>query len=406
MRRSLIACGLALVASACGGGGGGGGGGFGPSNPWYVAGAAIDGQAISVDEFWVTYVDGDGRPDLLIAGPPRDSGLGVAPLGLQAAFGRADGGFDFGYPNVGGTDRDVNAPAAVLGRFDLDPFPDVAYFRELGGQSGVVLCHGRGDGTYAVGAGSPVPLGTHATMLAVAEMNGDAFDDLVFGDHGVGIGVLLSNGAGGFGPPIVVLLPNAGELRSVAPGDVDWDGDLDVVVLQQHGRLTIAHNDGAGNLTLATNFVTESLVEALIVDDASGPQFVAVFGRAPVPHVTIYPRDANGSFELSTSHRIDLADGFDVCVAMRPVRPALDGGLSHVAVIARNGTTSELALFLVRPETTSQLAERLQVRRGQPLRLAVGDLNFDDAQDLVLETGWSDADGSGFHLETLLSRGR
>lgn len=222
MRRSLIACGLALVASACGGGGGGGGGGFGPSNPWYVAGAAIDGQAISVDEFWVTYVDGDGRPDLLIAGPPRDSGLGVAPLGLQAAFGRADGGFDFGYPNVGGTDRDVNAPAAVLGRFDLDPFPDVAYFRELGGQSGVVLCHGRGDGTYAVGAGSPVPLGTHATMLAVAEMNGDAFDDLVFGDHGVGIGVLLSNGAGGFGPPSWCSCPTQASCGASPPAT--WTG--------------------------------------------------------------------------------------------------------------------------------------------------------------------------------------
>ena len=404
MRRSLASAVVSAVLIACGGGGGG----HGPdaTDAPFVLGPTAGRFDVVPDRLFEGFVDLDDERDLVLAGTPAGTGQGPSPFAVQAAFGDGSGRFTYGFPSVGGTDRDVTAPSPVVGRFDLDPFLDVVVFRDDGVQTFALVFHGEGDGTFAPWVAAPVALGTHATSATVAEMNGDAYDDLVVGDHGVGIVVLLATGPDAFGPPLVDFLPVVSFFAAVTTADVDADGSPDVLAMQQSGRISILLNDGTGNLDLTTSFSTDGSATEMIASSPQWPEFVAVFSTVPAPQVSIYPRDVNNSFVLSTSQRVDLDDGFTQCVAMVPVRRDLRAE-PDVAVIAVHPGTGELRLYLVRHGTPSQYAVRLPVGRGAPIRVVAGDFDGDDREDLALLTYGAEADGRPFvELETLRSTGQ
>ena len=61
------------------------------------------------------------------------------------------------------------------------------------------------------------------------DFNGDGFVDLIFGPAGVNtVGIMLANGAGGFGPPSLIPIP--GTPNGAAIADYNNDGHQDVVI--------------------------------------------------------------------------------------------------------------------------------------------------------------------------------
>ena len=106
---------------------------------------------------------------------------------------------------------------------------------------------GAGDGTFSevhetIGVLSPV-------SMAVGDLNGDGLEDLAMGDdYGAGEGlirVLLGNGDGTFySNETFVSVSYPGYLDL---GDLDGDGDLDVITTDRYGNTVVAHrNDGNG----------------------------------------------------------------------------------------------------------------------------------------------------------------
>jgi len=184
-------------------------------------------------------VDGDGRPDVvtttitgfqvlrgtgtrLVAGP-RTTAFGVLS---DVAIGNLDGD---GHPDV------------VL----VDATPLVQRARAF---------LGRGDGTFAASGSARTGLGPEAASLG--DLNHDGFDDVVTSDSFSAIGlpprfsvtVLLSDGHGGFASRATY--PTANGPVSGAIGDLDQDGDRDVVVSGVIGAsLAVYTNDGSGVLT-------------------------------------------------------------------------------------------------------------------------------------------------------------
>jgi len=163
-------------------------------------------------------VNGDGRPDLAVAG-----GYGVLSyFSLTTLINRGDGTF----PNP------ITWPvlqfpySAVVGDFNGDGHLDIATtsFTQTGGVS-VLL--GKGDGTFQAHLDSPT--GQFPNAIAVGDFNGDNKVDLVVADSTPTsqlLSTLVGNGDGTFQNNISQTLP--GSLGSLAVGDFNGDGKLDV----------------------------------------------------------------------------------------------------------------------------------------------------------------------------------
>ncbi|MBK8096028.1 MAG: VCBS repeat-containing protein [Planctomycetes bacterium] len=117
-------------------------------------------------------------------------------------------------------------------------------------------------------------------LAAAADLDGDGDDDLVAVNEATGIVTpLLSNGVGGFERGVEVAAPAAlVTLGMAAVGDVDRDGDLDVVVARRPTGALVLRND-RGRLSAAGTIAlpgTPRLLELLDLDRDDAPDLVLV----------------------------------------------------------------------------------------------------------------------------------
>jgi hypothetical protein len=150
----------------------------------------------------------------------------------------------------------IASPTDVaVGDVDGDGTPDAAlpYFDNAPGSvGGVAVLLNNGDGVLT--ASVHLTAGTNPTAVTVADINGDGKTDLVVGNLGSGqcpgsclsgsASILLNMGdgrfaqGGGFATSIDYVLPSSlspALVHSVALGDLNADGDLDMVVASDGG---------------------------------------------------------------------------------------------------------------------------------------------------------------------------
>ncbi|MGD2168230.1 MAG: VCBS repeat-containing protein [Gammaproteobacteria bacterium] len=164
-----------------------------------------------------------------------------------------------------------------------------------------------GNGRFS-DAGSRLPVAHVSNALAVTDVDGDGFPDLLTGNIGINR-VLINDGGAAFIDRTAEFWPQDGgsNTQDLELADVDADGDLDIIVGNE-GRNQIYFNVDGVFLDMTESNLPERIdetreIRAADLDGDSAPDLVVanvsfVMNAAPIDYVLF--NDGAGRFVLST----------------------------------------------------------------------------------------------------------
>ncbi len=167
----------------------------------------------------------------------------------------------------------VEAPAYPAGRnptgiavddFNGDTFPDVATANQNSSSVSVLL----NDGAGAFGAPIETDVDDNVYSIAAADFDGDGNADLAVGGY-YEVLVLLGNGDGTFAP--AVSYP-AGTyvIFSVAPGNLDAGGTIDLVLTSDSSAISVLLGNGDGTFDPAASYAAGGSTRSAVIGDFDG----------------------------------------------------------------------------------------------------------------------------------------
>jgi VCBS repeat protein/IPT/TIG domain-containing protein len=212
----------------------------------------------------VADLDQNGTLDFALAASAPDGSDGAVIVLLATSAGV------FGDPEVVvRTPRPVSITAADV---DRDGRTDLIVSENTSNE--VLVLRNLGGGGFA----PPAILSTHASPagLVAADVNGDLLPDVVVATStGTFVDVFLNSAATpGTFASTPVSTQVAGQPVSVAAGDLDGDGAIDLAVVQRvmppSGRLTVLWGDGTGNFPVSTDVANVAQPVDVAIADIDG----------------------------------------------------------------------------------------------------------------------------------------
>ena len=216
-------------------------------------------------------VNGDGKPDLVVANAhvtDNDNG------NVGVLINNGDGTFQtvITYPSEGysGSDKEGLALADVNGDGILDLIVANNCSDSFCQSDGVVaVLLGNRDGTFQTAA--IYDSGGHtATSLAVADVNGDGKPDLLVANEAGTVAVLLGNGDGTF--QAAVTYGAGGSPDSIAVADLNGDGKSDLVASNyENNSAGVLLGNGDGTFQAAVTYGSGGYIpQSVAVADVNG----------------------------------------------------------------------------------------------------------------------------------------
>ncbi|MEZ4385343.1 MAG: VCBS repeat-containing protein [Nannocystaceae bacterium] len=243
-------------------------------------------------------VDGEAAVDLMTLG----SSACLAP-------GRGDGSFHAAPALIGG----LNASEPALADVDSDGIPDAVIGYRDSDELAIFL--GAGDGSFGAPLEPTLSAGGEPMYVRARDVSGDGRPDLLYAVRsGISwaLHVRLGDGDGGFGAPTTYP-----QLRRFELGDLDGDGDLDVVACAAQGlQPLLGEGDGAFTAAAVAPAAEGPYALALADFDADGNLDVAavLFG---LNELAIFRGVGDGTFageaetiaaDQGQLFRVDAAD--------------------------------------------------------------------------------------------------
>ena len=294
----------------------------------------------------------------------------------------ADGPYS-GYLNLGNSQYTSSVVVADLnGDGTLDIILGSAGFqRQIVGKSQVYLNDGHSNFTAI---DPPInPNGSSTYSVAAGDLNGDGTIDLVLGNYGQPSQVYMNDGTGRFSPALDQLNPAGNNTGRVALGDLNGDGSLDIVLANNGQPSQVYFNNGSGSFSPAISLNSYGIsTSGLALGDLNGDgKLDIVLGNTGQPS-QVYLNDGLGNF-YPTPTTINPAGNLTNSVALGDLNG--DGSLDIVLGNGSPQSNQPSQVYLndgqgnFSPTTTA-----LNPGGNFTSSIVVGDFNGDGALDLVL----------------------
>ena len=176
------------------------------------------------------------------------------------------------------------------------------------------------------------------TSIALGDVNGDGKLDVIAGNYGQATKVYLGDGSGEFSSGTAIIGTESDQTRSIALGDVNEDGKLDIIA-GRDGTSKVFLGDGLGGFTAGTSIGVETQnTFSIAVGDVNKDGHLDVITSHYYETSKVYLGDGSGGF--ADAMAIATSADYTFSIALGDVNG--DGNLDMVAGNA-GGTRQSLS---------------------------------------------------------------
>ena len=337
----------------------------------YSTGDGSDPDDIAIGDF-----NNDHHLDIVVVNNANGNGNGS----IGTFLGTGDGTFLTG-PIFYTTYLFYPAIIAV-GDFDRDNLLDIVVIDNANFFIRILL--GNGDGTFTDSTSYYTGAGSWAASLAVVDLNNDTRLDIIVGNLQTNtLGILLGIGDGSFSQGATYRTGNGGGLTSVATGDFNNDGWLDIAISSTwNNGVGILLGNGDGTFSDQTVFPggTTSQPSSIAVGDFDNDSRLdIVVANKGTDNVGVLFGYGNGTF----SDQITLSSGVGSQPTSVTVGDFNNDGRPDIAVANSQNNIVGVFISYVNRIFFSQTAYFIDYN-SFPASLAVGDFNNDSRLDIAV----------------------
>lgn len=217
-------------------------------------------------------VSGDGLPDLVVCKAFMNEVaivLNLGPDGKMVWQG-------FAAPTDISTGGQTPWSASI-GDISGDLLPDIVVANQLSDNVSVLLNLGGG----AFGAASTYAVQDSPESVVVADVNGDALSDVIVANaESDTLSLFVATPGGVLGAPQTLVVGNypfGAQPHSVVAGDVDRDGDLDLVIANKEtSNISVLLNEGNGTFGTLVNMPWDGAPDYAVLADLDNDTFLDI----------------------------------------------------------------------------------------------------------------------------------